>query len=54
MYPRVPWELVADPLESVQHTLGTTAKKVLFPSNSLKMGRLCYICNSSQKNAANK
>jgi len=25
MYPRIPWELVADPLGSVEHTLGTTA-----------------------------
>jgi len=25
MYPRIPWELVADPLESAEHTLGTTA-----------------------------
>jgi hypothetical protein len=24
MYPRIPWELVADPLESVEHSLGTT------------------------------
>jgi hypothetical protein len=25
MYPRIPWELVADPLGSAEHTLGTTA-----------------------------
>jgi hypothetical protein len=24
MYPRIPWELVADHLESAVHTLGTT------------------------------
>jgi hypothetical protein len=24
MYPRVPWELVVDPLGSAEHTLGTT------------------------------
>jgi len=24
MYPRKPWELVADPLGSAEHTLGTT------------------------------
>ena len=25
MYPRIPWELAADPLRSAKHTLGTTA-----------------------------
>jgi hypothetical protein len=25
MYPRIPWELVADPVRSAEHTLGTTA-----------------------------
>jgi len=25
MYPRVPWEVVADPLGPADHTLGTTA-----------------------------
>jgi hypothetical protein len=24
MYPRIPWELVADTLRSAEHTLGTT------------------------------
>ena len=24
MYPRIPWELVADPLESAERNLGTT------------------------------
>ena len=24
MYPRIPWEIVADPLGSTAHTLGTT------------------------------
>ena len=24
MYPRIPWELVAEPLESAEHTLGIT------------------------------
>ena len=24
MYPRIPWELVADPFRAVQHILGTT------------------------------
>jgi hypothetical protein len=26
MYPRIPWELVADPLESAEHNLGTTGE----------------------------
>jgi hypothetical protein len=25
MYPRIPWQLVADPLGSAEHILGTTA-----------------------------
>jgi hypothetical protein len=25
MYPRIPWEMVADPLRSAEHTLGTAA-----------------------------
>jgi len=25
MYPRIPWELVADPLGSAEHNVGTTA-----------------------------
>jgi hypothetical protein len=25
MYPRIPWELVADPLGSTEHSMGTTA-----------------------------
>jgi hypothetical protein len=25
MYPRIPWELIVDPLGSAEHTLGTTA-----------------------------
>ena len=24
MYPRIPWELISDPLGSTEHTLGTT------------------------------
>jgi len=24
MYPRIPWEMVADPLGSMEHTLGAT------------------------------
>jgi len=26
MYPWIPWELVADPLESAEHTLGTAGE----------------------------
>ena len=29
MYPRIPCEMVTDPLESEKHTLGTTANKIL-------------------------
>jgi hypothetical protein len=29
MYPRIPWELVAYPLESAEHILGTTSLRVL-------------------------
>jgi hypothetical protein len=29
MYPRIPWELVADPLCTAEHTLGTTALEYL-------------------------
>jgi hypothetical protein len=25
MYPRLPWELVVEPLRSAEHTLGTTS-----------------------------
>jgi hypothetical protein len=28
MYPRIPWELFADPLRPAEHTLGTTAVRV--------------------------
>jgi hypothetical protein len=24
MYPRIPWELVVDPLQSAEHSLGTS------------------------------
>jgi len=27
MYPSIPWEVVADNLESAEHTLGTTASE---------------------------
>jgi len=30
MYPRIPFELVADPLGSTEHTLGTTVLDVSF------------------------
>jgi len=30
MYPRIPWELVADPLVPTEHTLGTTVFEVSF------------------------
>jgi hypothetical protein len=28
MYPRIPWEVVADTIGSVEHTLGNTALNV--------------------------
>jgi hypothetical protein len=28
MYPRFPWEMVADPLRSAEHTLGTTGQGI--------------------------
>ena len=37
MYPRIPWELVADPLGSAEHTLGTTALEQRF-SNFFQVG----------------
>jgi len=35
MYPWIPWEMVADPLGSADHTLGTTGAdgKVVSPFN---------------------
>jgi len=29
MHPLIPWELVADPLGSIEHALGTTALKLI-------------------------
>ena len=34
MYPQILWELVADPLESTEHTLGTTALYQLYYHSS--------------------
>jgi hypothetical protein len=38
MYPQITWELVADPLRSMEHTLGTTA---LDPSLNIMEVQLC-------------
>jgi len=48
MYPRIPWELVADPLGSAEHTLGSTALRhyYIFWKFMKKEATLtyCYVC----------
>jgi hypothetical protein len=41
MYPRIPSELVADPLEYAEHSLGTTAWSVLFGTRFCHTPILC-------------
>jgi len=43
MYPWIPSELVADPLESAEHSLGTTAWSVLLGTRFCHTPILCII-----------
>ena len=46
MYPRIPWELVTDPLESAEHTLGTVGLGEFRASRVCAMAQTVSRCPS--------
>jgi len=51
MYPRIPWELVADALRSVERNLGTTAmKSPSLPSSLFSAPELVLECGCGKNN----
>jgi len=50
MYPRIPWKLVADPLGSEKHIMGTTGLGVMYREQNARHNHNAKIAKQSFEN----